>query len=175
MAQAKDAGLNNAEVVGIALRAGSVAIVTNTLLLTVADQFGLTTARGGLLKLLITWLAPGLRSAGLASWALWLTTLTKTYAFQTGFHIAVGLVMALVFVKSAGTWLKHHAWCAGLAAAFAVWLLNALVILPLLGEGFAGEHDLTLPGIAYFAAAHTAFFLLMALIARRQVLRVRAV
>lgn len=51
--------------------------------------------------------------------------------------------------------------------AVVVWVANAVVILPWLGEGFAGSRNLSLPGMAYFAAAHTVFFVLLAVLFAR--------
>jgi hypothetical protein len=52
----------------------------------------------------------------------------------------------------------------GLIYAVAVWLLNAFVVLPATGEGIAGVAHLTFAGIAWFAAAHTLFFAIMAVL-----------
>lgn len=163
--------LRNAEVVDIALRAGVVAILINSAMLLVADRSGLTTARGGLLKLLTSWLIPAIEQSGHAPLALWIGSVARTYAFQSGFHIVVGLFMACLFVKVAADFLENDAWRAALLAALVVWLVNALIILPALGEGVAGQRSLTLIGILYFAVAHTAFFLILALDARRRMRR----
>ncbi len=45
-----------------------------------------------------------------------------------------------------------------------MWLLNAFVVLPLIGEGIAGSRHLGLPGIVGFAVIHTVFFVLLALL-----------
>ena len=50
----------------------------------------------------------------------------------------------------------------GLGYALFVWLLNAFVVLPLLGEGIAGARLLTVLGMVCFALAHTAFFIILA-------------
>jgi hypothetical protein len=47
-----------------------------------------------------------------------------------------------------------------LVFATIVWIANAAVVLPLTGEGFAGSAHLTFAGMAWFAAAHTLFFVL---------------
>ena len=163
--------LSNPEVFSIAMRAGIVAIAINTAMLTVADSFGLTTARGGLLKLLTNWLAWGLSKSDNATRVQWMTSVTKIYLFQSCFHIVIGLVMALLFIKLAAALIEQHAVLTGLFAALAVWLINAIVILPALGEGFAGGRSLTAAGKVYFAVAHTAFFLILSLNARGQMLR----
>src|SRR5262245_31099174 len=64
--------------------------------------------------------------------------------FKTGFHIVVGLLMALL-----------------------AWLANALIVLPWIGEGIARSLYLSADGMIYFAAAHTVFFVLLALLYAR--------
>jgi len=50
----------------------------------------------------------------------------------------------------------------GLAYAIGLWLINAIIILPLTGEGFAGMANLSVAGILWFAAAHTLFYMMLA-------------
>lgn len=66
-----------------ALVAGMIAIVLNTAALAAADLIALTTAHGALLRLLVM----------LAASAI---PVPKAPAFQTGFHIVIGLMMALL-------------------------------------------------------------------------------
>jgi hypothetical protein len=49
-------------------------------------------------------------------------------------------------------------WLRGILFATAVWLINALIVLPAIGEGIAGSRDLTLAGMVWFAGAHALFF-----------------
>lgn len=87
---------------------------------------------------------------------------TGDSTFQTGFHVAVGLLMALAYVYVVEPLLKGGAWTKGFVYALAVWLLNAFVVLPLTGEGVAGSTHLALAGMVWFAAAHTLFFVWLA-------------
>jgi hypothetical protein len=137
-----------------ALLAGAVAIVVNTAALAAAALVPLETARGGLLRLLVM-LTGGAVPVPAGS------------AFQTGFHIAVGLAMALVYAYALEPYLRGPGWVRGLVYAAAAWLANALVVLPATGEGFAGGRHLTLAGMAWFAAAHTLFFVLLAILYAR--------
>ena len=52
----------------------------------------------------------------------------------------------------------------GLPCAAVLWLLNAVVVLPLGGEGFAGACHLALRGSVGFATARTLFFVLLAVL-----------
>ena len=131
---------------GAAIVAGGGAIVVNTLALKAADLVPLATAHGGLLRLLRR-----------------IIPLPGDGGFQVIFHLIVGLAMALFYAWFLESRLRGNALLKGLIYAALVWLLNAVVILPLTGEGFAGSAHLTLAGMIWFAAAHTLFFVLLAL------------
>jgi hypothetical protein len=133
-----------------ALVAGSIAIILNTLALKAADLVPLATARGGLLRLIKPWLSL-------------VAPVPNSAEFQTGFHLFVGILMALFYAYALEPWLPRGAWLKGFLYALAVWLLNAIVVLPATGEGFAGSAHLTLPGMIWFAVAHTLFFVLLAI------------
>lgn len=147
-----------------ALLAGAIAILINTALLALADVIGITTSRGGLLRLVRDIAAKLASSTG--SQDLWtaLDPVTTTGAFKTGFHIFVGLLMALFYAYVLEPILPGRPWVKGLIYAGLVWLLNAFLVLPLLGEGIAGSALLGLGGIAGFALIHTVFFVLLAAI-----------
>ncbi len=132
-----------------ALLAGFIAIAVNSLLLLAADLVPLTTAHGGLLRLLQ--MMTGLH-------------LPATSAFKWGFHGAVGLGMALVYAYVMEPAFPASAIIKGLLYALVVWCLNSAFVLPLIGEGFAGSQHLTFAGMAWFAGAHTTFFVCLALL-----------
>jgi hypothetical protein len=137
-----------------ALLAGAVAIALNIAALAAADLVPLATARGGLLRLLVM----------LTGGAL---PIPAGGAFQFGFHIVVGLAMALFYALVLEPVLRGPSWLRGVSYAVIVWLANAAVVLPTTGEGFAGSRDLTLAGIVWFAAAHTLFFVVLAVLYER--------
>jgi hypothetical protein len=137
-----------------AVIAGTIAIVLNTLALALADLIPLTTAHGGLLRLVV------LLTGGVVQ-------VPKGAAFQTGFHIVVGLIMALLYGLVLEPLLTGPGWCRGLLYAAAVWLANALIVLPVLDEGFAGSRYLTLPGMIWFGVCHTLFFVTLAVLYAR--------
>ncbi len=152
----------------VSLAAGAIAISINTALLAGADHIPLVTARGGLLKLLNIWVGRDLARLGIGTfWARLGLPMPGGTAFQLGFHVVVGVMMALLYGLALEPMLRGTAWAKGLAYAVLVWLANSVVILPLLGEGFAGSRDLGLPGIVYFAVAHTIFFVLTAVLFAR--------
>jgi len=137
-----------------ALLAGAVAIALNTIALAAADLVPLATAHGGLLRLLVV----------LSGGAL---LFPSGSVFQAGFHFVVGLAMALFYALVLEPVLRGPSWLRGLMYAAAVWLANAAVVLPATSEGFAGSRHLTLAGMLWFAAAHTLFFVVLAVLYAR--------
>jgi hypothetical protein len=147
-----------------ALLAGSIAITLNTLALEAARLVPLATAKGGLLRLLTGWFSPLLQESGIASgWADLGAPAPGSATFQTGFHLLVGIVMALLYAYVVEPALPRGPLFKGMTYAIAVWLLNAVVVLPSTGQGFAGSAQLTLAGILWYAAAHMLFFMILAL------------
>jgi hypothetical protein len=146
-----------------ALVAGSLAISLNTVVLKAADFIHLTTARGGLLRLLSHHFSKPLQQSGITSiwWAVGAPA-PATQTFQIGFHILVGLIMALFYAFVLEPVMPWSTTVKCLVCLAVVWLVNALIVLPATGEGFAGSADLTLAGIAWFAAAHSIFFVTLA-------------
>jgi len=133
-----------------ALLAGAVAIALNTAVLAAADLVPLATAHGGLLRLLVILTGGAISPTGAV--------------FQTGFHVAVGLAMAVFYAFTLEPFLGGPSWLRGLLYALAVWLANAAIVLPATGEGFAGSRHLTLAGMVWFATAHTLFFVVQAVL-----------
>ena len=151
--------------VSMSLLAGAIAIGINTAALAAADWIPLVTARGGLLKLLTIYVGPTLSRVGVGSaWAALGLPAPGGTPFQLGFHVVVGLAMALLYGVVLEALLPGRPWVKGVLYAAVVWIANALIILPWLGEGFAGSRNLGALGMAYFAAAHTVFFVLLAVL-----------
>jgi hypothetical protein len=75
--------------------------------------------------------------------------------------------MALVYAFVLEPLLPGPSWLRGLLYAVAVWLANALIVLPVIDEGLAGDRRLTLAGMVWFAAAHTLFFVSQAILFTR--------
>ena len=147
------------------LIAGAVAIFVNTALLAGADAVGFTTARGGLLRLVKTLIGDMAPLLGLTDlWNGVIAPATAGAAFKTGFHVFIGLSMALFYAYVLEPLLPGRPLVKGLIYALLVWLLNAFVVLPGIGEGLAGSARLGIGGMTGFAFIHTAFFVLLALI-----------
>ena len=150
------------------LLAGAIAIAVNIILLDLADRVGIVTARGGLLRLMKLWLTEPLIKIGASN--LW-TNLNlpeaDTPLFKTVFKFTVGLIMALFYALLLEPRLAGRAITKGIVYAVLLWLLNAFGVLLVLEEGVAGSRYLTPVGLAYFAGAHTAFFIVLALLYER--------
>ena len=99
-----------------------------------------------------------------AAWAVLGLPAPGGTPFQLGFHVVVGLAMALLYGVALEARLPGRPWVKGALYAAGVWVANALIILPWLGEGFAGSRNLSAFGMAYFAAVHTVFFVLLAVL-----------
>jgi len=146
-----------------ALAAGTIAIVLNILVLDAFDAAGIITARGGLQKLVRAWLSPPLITSGLShAWSSAGLPGPDTLVFKTGFKVTAGLLMALAYALLFEPMLRGGFLRKGLVAAVPFWLLNACVVLPLLGEGIAGVCTLTAGGLLSYALAHTLFFVVLA-------------
>jgi hypothetical protein len=157
--------IHSSRKLGAALIAGLIAIVVNTAMLEAADLIPLVTARGGLLKRLKIYFASPLAGLGVADlWAALHLPAADTNAFKTGFHILVGLLMAVFYAFVLEPVLSGLARVKGLVYALLLWLANAFIVLPWVGEGIAGSRYLSAAGMIYFAAAHTVFFVLLALL-----------
>jgi len=148
-----------------ALISGSVAIALNTLALKAADLVPLATAKGGLLRLISSWFSGPMEATGIASaWSRSGAPGPGSPLFQTGFHLVVGIMMALFYAYVLEPVLAGKDVRKGAVYTIAMWLLNAVIVLPATGEGFAGSAHLTLPGIVWFAAAHSLFFMVLAVL-----------
>jgi hypothetical protein len=144
--------------VAAALSAGAIAIILNVVALWSADLIHLQTAHGGLLKLLVQLAGAPTPHSG---------------ALKIAFHVIVGLAMAIVYSLLLEPLWRGPSWLLGLAYAAAVWIANAFVVLPLIGEGIAGSATLSTAGILWFAAAHTVFFVTLSLLYPKMGLSVR--
>lgn len=152
------------QTIGWALVSGMLALILNFGFLLTADAFGIVTARGGFQRLVKIGTGPMLDALGVASW--WRATGLPDpngVVFTVAFKVAVGLGMAVVYAIIEAK-LPGRPIDKGLIYAAFVWLLNAAIVLPLLGEGFAGANSLTTLGIVTFAVAHTSFFVALALL-----------
>lgn len=143
------------------LIAGTIAIVINILLLQLGSALGLQTGHGGLLKFLVA-----VTHLGPIQWQQSPLNILPSTVWKVAFHFVVGLGMALFYAIYLESRLRRvfTPIVSGLFYALGLWLVNAWMILPVLGMGIAGENAIPLSGMIYFAFAHTAFFVVLSLL-----------
>jgi len=131
--------------------AGLIAICLNTLLLRFSALFSVKAEGGGLLKLL---LQTGRNFSGHYPFL-------RTEAFALFFHYFTGFVMVYLYVYVFEPLTTLRGWLKGSLFSLLPWLINSLVILPLLGCGIVGFKVLHASGIVYFFVANWLFGLLL--------------
>lgn len=143
-----------------ALLAGSIAIAVNMLLLQWSAKAGLLTGQGSLSQLLI-WL-----HTGRLMWQLPPIGGIPATVWRPLLHIVLGLAMAVFYALFLEPRMSKvfTPLVSGLFYALGVWLVNAWIVLPLLGMGIAGESIVPTSGMIYFAFSHTAFFVILTIL-----------
>ncbi len=62
----------------------------------------------------------------------------------------MGLFMAVLYAYAIEPVLSGVGWRKGAIFSLLPWLINSIVVMPLLGKGFAASYALTLGGVTYF-------------------------
>ena len=133
-----------------------------------AELIPLQITHGGLLALFKQLVGEGVSRIGLSSlWASWGLPPADSASFKLGFHILIGLLMAIFYAFAVKPFLSGPAWIEGMLYALFAWLANALIVLPWIGEGIAGSKHLSIAGMVYYAFSHTVFFVTLALLYHR--------
>jgi hypothetical protein len=86
---------------------------------------------------------------------------------RRGFTSSSGCSRQYSTFSDSSPFSRDRRWYKGLVYSLLVWLTNAFIVLPRIGEGSAGSRYLSAAGMTYFAAAHTAFLGLLALLYAR--------
>lgn len=134
------------------LLAGFIAITINTIALKAAPMFGIMAEGGGLLKLVIMQVKPYVSTSTI--------TFFQTTAFWILFHYLTGFAMTILYMYVLEPLLSGKALLSGTLFSFIPWLINGLIVLPILGQGVFGYHKLPLSGIVYFFFANWLFAVL---------------
>jgi hypothetical protein len=139
--------------------AGTIAIALNMALLSFASAAGISTSHGGLFRLFTSIISR-------LGWSLRLIDGRSNLPLspQAIFHIVTGLAMAIAYALMIEPKLPGRAYFKGLASGTAIWCFNALLVLPLTGEGLAGSRNLNTVGLIVFAVAHMSFFLALSVL-----------
>jgi len=140
---------------------GLIAITVNTIVLKAAPLFHITAENGGLLKLILLhtrdYFSPGmlLYFKTTLSWLL--------------FHYLTGFSMVLIYLYIFEPVLPGKGWLKGSLFSLFPWLINGLIVLPLLGQGMLGIHQLSNAGITYFFIANLLFGWVLGLLYERAI------
>jgi hypothetical protein len=131
------------------LWAGFIAITANTIFLKAASLFHIAAESGGLLKLILLHTKQYLPSN--------ILSLTKTTGFWLLFHYITGFAMVLMYAYFFEPLLPGKGWVKGSLFSLVPWLINGCIVLPLLGQGIMGVHQLSAGGMIYFFIANWIF------------------
>lgn len=132
------------------LAAGFVGITVNTAILELAPLLHIHPGSGGLLQLLLLYaqrFAPrslnALHSLGLRK--------PPSFAGFLWFHYVTGMAAILVYFYLFAKHVRGARWWRATVFALLFWLINASLVLPRLGQGFAGVRAVSPSGVLYFA------------------------
>lgn len=141
-----------------ALLAGFLSISVNTIVLKAAELLGFVAESGGLLRLHVLYLGPLFQRLGISPlWASSGLPLPSSLSFWLVFHYVTGFVMVFLYSMLLERVLPGRGLIRGSVFSFLPWLINGLVVLPLLGQGAFGHRKLLLSGMAYFFVANWSF------------------
>jgi len=153
---------------GAGLLAALAAITVNGLLLQIAHPLGIKTGGSALQRLLATVLRPLIAHSGLAhGWGATGLPAPGSLPFALAFHDATGLALAALYVIALEPRLSGPPTVKGLLFGLLPWLVNGLLVLPLLGQGALGLSALPRAGVAYFFVANAVFGILLGVLYAR--------
>ncbi len=140
------------------LLAGLIAISFNTLMLKAAHLFGIVAENGGLLRLHVIYLGSLVERSGIAGW--WIKAALpgpNSLPFWLVFHYATGMVMVFLYTYVFESRLPSSVLVKGSVFSLLPWLINGLIVLPLLGQGPLGLRQIAVSGAVYFFVANWVF------------------
>jgi len=141
------------------LLAGLVAITVHTVLLKLAPLMTIEAESGGLLKLVILQVNPYLSVSVISFF--------HTTVFWIFFHYLTGFTMVVLYMYVLEPVLPGKILLKGSLFSLFPWLINGMIVLPLLGQGIFGYHKLPLSGMIYFFIANGMFALLFVYLQQR--------
>ena len=135
--------------------AATIAIIINIIILKSAPIFHINAAAGGLFGLLRHLSGSTFHEYGISIfWAS--TTLPQpgTLGFFILFHTFIGFIMSFIYVFILEKHLIGSGWQKGITFALIIWIINSIIVMPLLGKGFAASNVLNITGMLYFFTAN---------------------
>ncbi|KEQ18830.1 hypothetical protein [Endozoicomonas numazuensis] len=154
--------LHGVECFKVMLFATVVATGVNTVLLKTAPLMDIEVGAGGLFGLLQMYFGGIFHDLGFS--AVWSATVLPqpgSLGFYVFFHSLIGLLMAGLYVYSVEKYLAGSGIKKGAVFALLSWLINSILVLPLLGKGFAGSEVLDSVGLIYFFVANGVYGVLL--------------
>jgi hypothetical protein len=130
---------------------GYIAIAINTLLLKAAPLFLITAEGGALLKLFLQ----------TTNGILPHFSFEHTAWFALLFHFLTGFLMVIIYAVFFNKMVLAPGWIKGGLFSIFPWLINGLVVLPLLKQGIFGYIALTPAGMIWFFIANLGFGLIL--------------
>lgn len=138
---------------------GLIAITVNTIALKVAPLFNIEAESGGLLKLVIIQVKPFVNASTISFF--------QTIVFWIFFHYLTGFTMIILYMYFLEPVLPGKALLSGTLFSLVPWLINGLIVLPMLGQGIFGYQKLPLSGMIYFFIANWMFAVLFVYLYKR--------
>jgi uncharacterized membrane protein YagU involved in acid resistance len=139
-----------------------MAITVNTVMLKTAPLMGIKAGAEGLFGLLRNYFGETFRDIGLSGlWSAAMLPQPGTLMFYIFFHSLIGFLMAGLYVSVVEKYLAGSGWRKGAVFALLPWLINSIIVLPLLGKGFAGSNVLDGVGLVYFFIANGVYGVLL--------------
>lgn len=140
------------------LLAGTVAITVNTLALKLAHPLGIVAESGGLLRLGSRYAGPIANGLGIThAWAKAGLPGPASPPVWLVFHYLTGFGMVRLYVRVLEPRLPGNGLAKGSLFSLLPWLINGLLVLPMLGQGVLGWQVLSAAGMTYFFAANGLF------------------
>ena len=135
--------------------AATIAIIINIMILKSAPIFHINAAAGGLFGLLHHLLGSSFHEYGISIfWASTILPQPGTLGFFILFHMFIGVIMSLIYAFILEKHLIGSGWQKGITFALIIWIINSIIIMPLLGKGFAASNVLNITGMIYFFIAN---------------------
>ncbi len=154
--------LTNSKKFTAMLGAAIIAIAVNTFILKIAPFIHVKAGAGGLFGLLRKFFGGIFSDLGFSGlWTAVHLPQPGTLLFYIFFHSIIGLLMSILYVYVIEKYLAGSGIFKGAVFSLLPWLFNSIIVLPLLGKGFAAANALTLLGMTYFFIANGIYGILL--------------
>jgi len=144
------------------LSAAVIAIAVNTFILKIAPVIKIKAGAGGLFGLLRKHFGETFTDLGLSGvWTSLSFPQPGTLLFYIFFHSLIGFLMSALYVYVIEKYLSGNGIQKGAVFSMLPWLFNSIIVLPMLGKGFAGSGVLGIVGLTYFFIANGVYGVLL--------------